>query len=195
MPKDTVSFAATGLLAGLVILGVSGCGADAGLTAASAGISGKPAQAVAFQAGRQAAKWAADSFLVSAEGYNLDANSRLRNASYSRWDFTFVSVNRVGTLVVTVPGQGKITSTPTAPFYNAVQPLMTGSTWKIDSDKATAVARKALGSSAPDDRIDRISLTPGNSGGHGARAVWQVVPDVSQRPIYVDAMSGTLITP
>ncbi|MBC7543088.1 MAG: hypothetical protein H7338_10185 [Candidatus Sericytochromatia bacterium] len=186
-------FALTGLVVGGLMLGTSGCGLEPGLTARAAGIAGRPAEVIANQASRQALKWAGDSFLIAADGYNLDANSRLRNTAYSRWDFTYVSATKVGTLVITVPGQGKITSTPTAPVSNAYQPLMIGGNWKIDSDKAAGVARKALGSTAPDDRIDRISLVRGTWGAHLPQIAWQISADLGQRMIVVDAQNGKLI--
>jgi hypothetical protein len=176
---------------GAVVL--TGCGVESSLTAAQAGVTGKPAQTVATLATRQASRWANGAFLVGAEGYNLDQAGRWRNQSFSRWDFTFMAANRTGTLVVTVPGRGPVTSTLTTPVFSALQPIFAGVNWKIDSDKAAVTARKALGSTAPDDHIDRIFLGLSRPDGKRMRPVWEIVPDLGQRSVYVDAGSGSLV--
>jgi hypothetical protein len=172
---------------------LAACGIEPSLTAAQAGVTGRPAQAVATLASKQASRWATEAFLVAAEGFNLDQAGRLRNQPYSRWDFTYMAVNRTSTLVVTVPGRGKVTSTFTAPMFTALQPLYAGANWKVDSDKAAATARKALGSTAPDDHIDRIILSLSRPDGRQMRPVWQVVPDSAQRSVFIDAASGSVV--
>jgi hypothetical protein len=178
---------------GLSVWLLAGCGVAPSLTAAQTGMIGKPAQSVATLAARQASRWASEAFLVGAEGYNLDAGGRLRQQVYSRWDFTFMSASRVGTLVVSVPGRGAVTSTLTAPVFSAVQPLYAGANWLVDSDKAASTARKALGTLAPDDRIDRISLALRRPDGRRLRPVWEIMPDLDQRSVTVDASSGALV--
>lgn len=177
----------------LVALLTAACGIEPSLTAAQAGVMGRPAQGVAALAARQAGRWATEAVLVGAEGFNLDQVGRLRNLPYSRWDFTYMAANRTGTLVVSIPGRGPVSTTLTAPVFNAVQPLYAGGNWKIDSDKAAATARKSLGSTAPDDHIDRIILTLSRPDGRRLRPIWEVVPDTAQRSVFVDAGSGAVV--
>jgi hypothetical protein len=179
------------LTAGAMLL--PACGVASSLTAAQAGVIGRPAQVIASVAARQANRWATDAFIIGAEGYNLDQSGRLRNLAHSRWDFTFMAANRAGNLVVTVPGRGNVSSALTAPVWNAFQPLYPGANWKIDSDKAAVAARKALGSTAPDDRIDRIILGLNRPDGRRMRPVWEVVPDSGQRSVFIDAGSGAQV--
>lgn len=177
----------------LVTVVTAACGNTTAITAAQAGVTGRPAQIVASLATRQAGRWATEAVLVGAQGFNLDQAGRLRNLPYSRWDFTFMAANRSGTLVVSVPGRGAVTTTITAPVFNAVQPLYAGGNWKIDSDKAASLALKALGSTAPDDHIDRIILSLSRPDGRRLRPMWEVVPDSAQRSVFVDATAGTVL--